>query len=194
MTDTRKPEILLDPPPNFAVEVLPHGRGDVPDYSFVGRDAGLAAPSAALVLQVFPQVADAWTGKFEGGYPSPSAVTTVRTGPRPDLLLVVNRGSGFLVPVEDPDSAIELDLSPIVGVAVSLQNDTVVAADFTHLAGFGPEGRRWIVEVSWDGIELDGVEGSVVHGRGWDSPQGRKAEFAVDVRDGRILRGGTPHP
>jgi hypothetical protein len=194
MTDARKPEILLDPPPNFAVEVLTNGRDEVPDYSFVGKDAGLASPSDALMLQVFPQDADAWTGKFQGGYPSPSAVTTVRTGPRPDLLLVVNRGSGFLVPVDDPDSAIELQLSPVVGVAVSPEENTLVAADFTHLAGFGPEGRRWIAEVSWDGVELDGIEGGVVHGRGWDAPRGRKTDFAVDIRNGRILRGVTPRP
>lgn len=43
MTRARKPEILLDPPPNFAVEVLTNGRDDVPDYSFVGKDAGLAS-------------------------------------------------------------------------------------------------------------------------------------------------------
>jgi hypothetical protein len=194
MTHARDPEILLDPPPNFAVEVVANGRDHTPDYSFGGQHAGLASPSDAMLLRIVPQDAEEWTGKFEGGYPSPSAVTTVRTGPRPDLLLVVNRGSGFLVPVEDPDSAIELDLSPVVGVAVSPEHDTVVAADFTHLAGFGPEGRRWIAEVSWDGVELDGVEGSVVHGRGWDAPQGRKAGFAVDVRTGRILRGGTPRP
>jgi hypothetical protein len=52
MTRARKPEILLDPPPNFAVEVLANGRDDVPDYSFVGKDAGLASLSDELLLQV----------------------------------------------------------------------------------------------------------------------------------------------
>jgi hypothetical protein len=194
MTHRRDPEILLDPSPNFAVEILGNSRNQIPDYSFVGKHASLASPSDAVLLRVVPQDGEAWTGKFEGGYPSPSAVTTVRTGPRPDLLLVVNRGSGFLVPVDDPDSAIELQLSPVVGVAVSPEEDAFVAADFTHLAGFGPEGRRWIAEVSWDGVELDRIEGGVVHGRGWDAPRDRKTDFAVDVRNGRILRGVTPRP
>jgi hypothetical protein len=194
MAHRRRPEIVLDPPPNFDVEILADDREQTPDYSFVGKDAGLASPVDALTLRVVPRDARAWTGKFEGGYPSPSAVTTVRTGPRPDLLLVVNKGSGFLVPVADPDGAIELELSPIVGVVASPENDTLVAADFTHLAAFGPDGRRWAAEVSWDGVELDGVRDGVVHGQGWDAPEGRKADFAVDVRDGRILRGVTPRP
>jgi hypothetical protein len=178
----------------FAVEILEDVHDEVPDYSFVGEHAGLTSPSDAVLLRVVPHDGEGWTGKFERGYLSPSALTTVRTGPRPDLLLVINKGSGFLVPVHDPGAAIEFGLRPVVGVAVSPQNDMVIAADFTHLAGFGPEGRRWIAEVSWDGVELDGVEGSVVHGRGWDAPQSRKAEFAVDVRDGRVLCSGTPRP
>ncbi|HEV7884276.1 MAG TPA: hypothetical protein VGO81_11955 [Solirubrobacteraceae bacterium] len=194
MRHGRDPEILLDPPPNFTIEILANGRDRIPDYSFVGNHPGLASPSDALLLWVVPEDAEPWTGRFEGGYRSPSAVTTVRTGPRPDLLLVVNKGAGFLVPVDDPDSAIELELGPVVGVAVSREDDTFVAADFTHLAGFRPEGRRWIAEVSWDGVELDGIEGGVVHGRGWDAPRGRKTDFALDVRDGRILRGVTPRP
>jgi hypothetical protein len=194
MAHGRGPEILLDPPPNFAVEILVNGREQTPDYSFAGKHAGLASPADALTLRVVPRDAPAWTGTFEGGYPSPSAVTTVRTGPRPDLLLVVNKGSGFLVPVTDPDGAIELDLSPIVGVVASPENDILVAADFTHLAAFGPDGHRWTAEVSWDGVDLDNVRGGVVHGQGWDAPEGRKAEFAVDVHNGRVLRGVTPRP
>lgn len=194
MTRGRDPEIQLDPPPDFAVEVLADQREQPPDYSFIGKDAGLASPGDSLLLRIVPDGSQSWTGRFEGGYPSPSAVTTIRTGPRPDLLLVVNKGSGFLVPVGDPGRAIELGLSPVVGVAVSAQDDTLVAADFTHLAGFGPDGRRWIAEVSWDGVKLDGVEGGVARGQGWDAPEGRPAEFAVDVHSGRILRGVTPRP
>ena len=194
MAHGRDPEIQLDPPPDFAVEILVDEREQPPDHSFVGKDAGLASSADSLLLRIVPHDAKSWTGRFEGGYPSPSALTTVRTGPRPDLLLVVNKGAGFLVPVGDPDRAIDLGLSPVVGVAVSPQDDMLVAADFTHLAGFGPEGRRWTAEVSWDGVELDGVDGRVVRGRGWDAPEGRAADFAVDVRDGRILRGVTPRP
>jgi hypothetical protein len=194
MARDRDPEILLDPPPNVAVEVLAKGHEQAPDYSFVGKHAGLATPADALLLRVVPRDAEPWTGRFEGGYPSPSAVTTVRMGPRPDLLLVVNKGSGYLVPVDDPGAAIELELSPIVGVALSQEDRILLAADFTRLAGFGPEGRRWTAEVSWDGIELDGVRGGLAHGRGWDAPEGRKTEFVVDVRNGRVIRGVTPRP
>jgi hypothetical protein len=194
MSHTGDPEIVLEPPPDFSVEILADEFGQRPDYSFVSEDAGLSSPSDALLLRVVPHDAKPWTGRFEGGYPSPSAVTTIRTGPRPKLLLVVNKGSGFLVPVDDPGSATALNLSPIVGVAVSPEDDSVIAADFTNVAAFGPEGRRWTAEVSWDGVELAGVRGGVVEGRGWDAPQGRKRDFAVDVRDGHILRGVTPRP
>jgi hypothetical protein len=194
MARGRDSDILVDPPPNVDVEILANGREQAPDHVFVGKQAGLASPADALLLQVVPHDAPAWTGRFEGGYPSPSAVTTVRTGPRQNLLLVVNKGAGYLVPVDDPGSAIELDLSPIVGIAVSPEDDILVAADFTNLAGYGPEGRRWTTEVSWDGVELDGVQGGVAHGRGWDAPEDRKTDFAVDVRSGRIIRGVTPRP
>jgi hypothetical protein len=194
MAQRRHPDILLDPPPDFAVELLPDQGELTPDHRFVGKDAGWASRAGSLFLRVVPHDARPWVGQFEAGYPSPSAVTTVRTGPRPDLLLVVNEGAGFLVPVGDPDATIELGLSPVMGVAVSPQDDMLVAADFTHLAGFGPEGRRWITEASWDGIELDEVHGGVVRGRGLDAPRGDHMDFAVDVRTGRTLRGVTRRP
>jgi hypothetical protein len=191
MPQPRDPEILLEPSPNFGVEILDDGFGQTPDHVFAGDDAGWSSPADALLLRVVPHDAKPWTGRFEGGYQSPNA-TIVRTGPRPKLLLVVNKGSGFLIPVDDPGSAIALELSPIVGVAVSPEDDTVVAADFTNVTGFGPEGRRWTAEVSWDGVELGDVRGGVVQGRGWDAPEGRTCDFAVDVRNGRVLRGVTP--
>src|SRR4051794_27511940 len=104
---------------------------------FRSRSANATASSALSARKPETDPPSPSAGGLRGRLSLPSAVTTVRTGPRPDLLLVVNKGAGFLVPVGDPDAAIELGLSPVTGVAVSPQDDMLVAADFTHLAGFG---------------------------------------------------------
>jgi hypothetical protein len=35
MRHGRDPEILLDPPPNFTIEILANGRDRIPDYSLL---------------------------------------------------------------------------------------------------------------------------------------------------------------
>ncbi|MDX6515873.1 MAG: hypothetical protein QOH73_1539 [Gaiellaceae bacterium] len=189
-----EPEIVLDPSAEFALEVLDDGPRDASDYSFASNDAGLSSPREALLVRVVPQEGEPWVGRFEGGYPSSAAVTTLRSGPTGNELVVVNKGAGWLVPIDDPASALALDLGPIVAIALSPDDNLVVVADFTHLAAFGPEGRRWTAEVSWDGVELSGVQDGVVKGQGWDAPKGRNSDFAVEVRTGSVLRGVTPRP
>jgi hypothetical protein len=187
-------ELAVGPDAGFHVELLdsPPGRVDV--RTFAGERSGLASPGEALELHVAPDGAEDWVGRFAGGYPSPAALTVVCEGPRPGQLVVVNRGAGYLVPVDDPDAAVELDLGPIVGLLVSRDPALVLVADFTTLAAFTPEGRRWSAEVSWDGVRLGEVEGPVVRGQGWDAPSGRDVAFEVELATGRVLRGVTPRP
>lgn len=187
-------EPRIDPAAGFDVEVLdvPAGRDRV--RTFAGRDAGLADAGQALLLRVEPDASDPWVGRFEGGYPSPNAVTEIRSGPAPGTLVVVNRGAGFLVAVDDPDAAVELDVIPILGVLVSADPPLVLAVDFTRLAAFDREGRRWSAEIAWDGARLTDVAGGLVRGEGWDAPSARHVPFEVELATGRVVRGPAPRP
>lgn len=188
------PEPRLDPAAGFDVEVLdaPPGRERV--HTFAGRDAGMADAADALTLRVEPFESDAWVGRFEGGYPSPNALTEVRSGPTPGTLVVVNRGAGFLVGVDDPAAAVELGVSPILGLLVSEDPPLVLAVDFTTLVAYDGAGERWRAEISWDGATLTRVAGGSVHGEGWNAPAARHVPFEVDLATGQIVRGPEPRP
>jgi hypothetical protein len=143
---------------------------------------------------VSPERGEPWIGRFDGGYPSPKAVTLVTNGAHGDDLVVVNRGAGFVVSATRPDEALDLQVTPVVGVAVDRAAGLVLVADFTSVTAVGPTGKLWTVDVSWDGVELAGVDNGVLAGRGWDAPEGRHVPFAVEVATGRILNGPTPRP
>lgn len=192
MTPTEPPELLIDAHADFDAELLDEHPGDERVLTFATRDAGMARPDDALELRVTPADAPSWTGRFEGGYPSPAALTTVRSGPGPGQLVVVNRGAGFLVPADDPASAVQFDVGPIV--ALLLAPELALAANFTTLAAFTTAGRQWSADVSWDGVELHDIADGVVRGRVWDAPRDQMVPLEVDVRMGRVLRGATPRP
>ena len=104
------PEVLIDADAGFDAEVLAEHPRHERVLTFAGRDAGMARSEDTLELRVALADGPSWIGRFEGGYPSPAALTTVRSGPGFGQLLVVNRGAGFLVPAADPAAAVELDV------------------------------------------------------------------------------------
>jgi hypothetical protein len=75
------------------------------------RDAGFASPGDALTLLVSPERGEPWIGRFDGGYPSPKAVTLVTNGAHGDDLVVVNRGAGFVVSATRPDETLDLQVT-----------------------------------------------------------------------------------
>jgi hypothetical protein len=104
-------------------------------------------------------------------------------------LIVVNRGAGFVLDADDPAHGWELDTAPIVGLVVDRAVGVILVADFTNVTGYGLDGELWTSEVSWDGVELHGVEDGVLHGRGRDLPSGQWLPLDVDVATGTVLTG-----
>jgi hypothetical protein len=193
MSPERRAEIDVDPSTGISVELGEAAPDARTDHTFVARHA-VASPTDALILAVSTRQGRYWTGRFEGGYPSPKSLTLVTNGPKPNQLVVVNRGAGFVVSVDDPEDSLDLNVSPIVGLVVDADAGAVLVADFTNVTSVGPAGELWTAEVSWDGVELDGVEGDTLRGRGWDAPRGLWVPFEVDVPSGRVLKGPTPRP
>jgi len=194
LTHPERPELLIDADAGFDTELLDEHPSQERVLPFAGRNAGLARPEDALELRIRPANAPSWIGRFEGGYPSPAALTTVRSGPGPGQLVVVNRGAGFLVPAADPAAAVELDVGPIVALLLEAESERALAADFTRLAAYTAAGRQWSADVGWDGVELHGVNDGVIRGRMWDAARNQPVELEVDLATGRVLRGATPRP
>jgi len=190
------PEVLIDADVGFDAEVLAEHPRHERVLTFAGRDAGMARSEDTLELRVALADGPSWIGRFEGGYPSPAALTTVRSGPGFGQLLVVNRGAGFLVPAADPAAAVELDVGPIVALLLDAGSARVLVADFTRVARTPRPGGDGAPTSDGTGSSctLHDVTDGLIRGRVWDAPRDQLVALEVDLATGRVLRGATPCP
>jgi hypothetical protein len=86
-----------------------------------------------------------------------------------------------------------LDVQPATSLALTLDEQGVIIADFTNLHRFEPDGTRvWISDrVSYDGIRKLAVEHDHCTLEAWDAPGRRYVAVTVDLATGRAT--GSPH-
>lgn len=183
---------------DYAVEVLTVAPEHVRLVRFqrkrVAPSGGLnwqTQPSGSeRLVKVSPTEGESWAGLFEPGV---GRVTMVFATPSPSVVCVVVAGQAYWVPVLAPEEFEEIPINPVELVRPVPGGQVMVFMDFTRLAAYGPQGRRWLTEdLSWDGLEITEVTTNCIRGLAWDSPANRKVEFCVDVMTGASTGGSSP--
>jgi hypothetical protein len=68
--------------------------------------------------------------------------------------------------------------SPPEGLLLFLGHHSILA--------WSREGEAWESDrLSWEGITVDGVEGQILHGHGWDLMTDKDLPFSVDLKTGQ---------
>lgn len=150
----------------------------------------LETPSKSLLVEVIPPDGEPWVGSFLQGL---GGVTGLYATPSSTTLCVVANGQGYWVPVLAPTDFSEVKCNPIKTVFVVPQQNVMVFASYTELAGYGPMGLMWVTErLSWDGLKITEVTDKQIHGLAWDSPANKEVPFVVDVESGKHQGGSSP--
>ncbi len=139
-----------------------------------------------LLAMIEPMNGEAWMGVFEWGSPSPdSSLSGFWSLPNKDHVCAVSRGVAYIVSAADAGKYTVVPLRPICHVLPVPSADLIVFGDFTKLSAFGKGGHIWTTpRLSWDGLEISGVEGSRVVGTRWDAPSQARVGFSVDLETG----------
>jgi hypothetical protein len=135
-----------------------------------------------------------WVGSFANGDLSPNATSGVFTHPARNRLLVVAKGDGHVVNVDDPTDFAWLDqIVPIIGVVPIPVHGRILIYDFVRILALGEEGVLWRTpRLSWDGLTIERIEDDVVRGYGWDATNDCNAPFEINVLSGRFSGGASP--
>lgn len=170
---------------------LPSGKSNLRHYYYPGglTSGGRGGP----ILQVFPDIGDAWIGTFASGYFSPAALTGYFGCPDGISILVVSGGRGIMVKADSPDEWSEVNRFPIVAVQPIPLENLLLVADFSKISAINTQGIFWTTEhLSWDGIRLGEVDSGRVYGLAWDSPINQWVPFEVLLKDGSTIGGASP--
>lgn len=148
---------------------------------------------AGVYLRVTPQASNAWIGFFALGFDSEDVAGGVYSCPDPGSLCVVVGGYAYIVDVRDPQRWIQLDLRPVVQVNPVPELKLLLFVGFTNISGLGKSKHLWTTErLSWEGISIQSIQDTTLHGTGWDMLTDKEVPFEVDLLTGKSSGGAKP--
>jgi len=148
---------------------------------------------SGLYLRVAPGKSDAWMGFFAKGFDSPEVARGVFSCPDPDWLCAVANGYAYAVDAAKPERWIQVEQRPVVEIRSVPELKLLLFTGFTSITGLGESQRLWTTErLSWEGISISDIQGSRLHGMGWDAITDQEVSFEVDLLTGESKGGARP--
>jgi hypothetical protein len=170
---------------NWAAEILPARPLILPRRQFVYPRHAEEVERGALEIMVQPASGEPFGGTFALGFSDPLAPTGVWSCPDPESLCAVSGGYAYIVNTAHPEKFWQIEYRPVLEVRALPENGLLLFAGHHALMAWGINGKAWqTARLSWEGIQITGVEGQSLYGIGWDMRTDRDVLFTVDLKTG----------
>jgi len=139
------------------------------------------------LVEVHPEAANGWTGRFVGDYDEPPAISVVVSSPDPRRVCVVCSGRGYLVDIDQPQQFGLVECFPICSVRPIAPLDLIVFGNFTDLVAYARGGLLWKTPgLVSDELNIVDLDGELLTVDGLNTATGQTVRVAVDVRTGQL--------
>jgi hypothetical protein len=146
-----------------------------------------------VYLRVTSKNSNTWIGFFALGFASAEVARGVYSCPDSESLCAVVGGYAYVVNASDPQRWVQLELRPVIQVKPVPDLKLLLFAGFTHISGLGESNQLWTTErLSWEGISIHDIQGTTLHGMGWDMITDKEVAFEVDLLTGKSTGGARP--
>jgi hypothetical protein len=186
-------------PHEWSVEVLKTPPLIAPVRQFVyprqiaGEEDALAR--GALQLLMRPKDGGTFLATCALGFTNPAMPTGVFACPNPQEMCAVAGGYAYIIDTEQPEHSTHIAMKPVVEVRALVAQNLLLFVGFHSLQAWGRDGFLWeSARLSWEGIQITGIEGDVLHGTGWDLLTDRESAFSVNLLTGKHQGGGFTPP
>jgi hypothetical protein len=106
--------------------------------------------------------------------------------PHPDWICAVSGGYAYLINTLDPREFTMLHYRPVLGVHPLPQHGLILFVGHHAILAWNRSGEAWQSDrLSWEGVTITGIEGSTLHGLGWDMITDKDIPFALDLATGQ---------
>ena len=175
-------ELLQSPP------LIAPARQFTYPQQIAGEEDALAR--GALQLLVRPAAGGSFLATCALGFRDPSMPSGIYACPNPDELCAVAGGYAYIVDTRAPERPTHIAQKPVAQVYVTSQ--LLLFVGFHSITAWGAEGLSWTTaRLSWEGVRITGVEGSTLHGTGWNMLTDKDLPFTVDLHTGAHTGGGV---
>jgi len=178
-------------PHHWTAEVLPHRPMILPSRHYVYPAAAEEVEKGALEVLVQPGAGEGqekpqpFLATCALGFRDPAAPSGLWSMSDPDWLCAVSGGYAYLIDVADPARFVMLKYRPVLQVLPVAEHGLLLFIGHHAVQAWGREGEAWQSDrLSSEGVTIDRIEGTILHGRGWDLRTDQDLPFALDLTTG----------
>lgn len=132
-----------------------------------------------------PESSEPFLGTFALGFADPAAPTGLWSCPDAQWLCAVSGGYAYLVNTARPEEFAQVEYRPVLEVRALREQGLLLFTGHHALTAWGVRGKAWqTARLSWEGVQITGIDGRRLYGIGWDMPTDRDVPFTVDLETG----------
>jgi hypothetical protein len=169
----------------WTAEVLASRPLILPRRQFVYPKHAEEVERGALEAMVRPADGEPFLGTFALGFEDAAAQTGVWSCPDAGWMCAASGGYVYMVNTRRPEEFEQVEYKPVLEVRALQEQGLLVFAGHHALTAWGIRGKAWeTARLSWEGVQITGVEGRWLRGVGWDLMTDKDVPFRVDLETG----------
>jgi hypothetical protein len=181
------PSIDLGFPHHWQAEVLSARPLILPPRHFVYPCEVEEVERGALEVLIRPAAIDAqpFLATCAQGFRDPAVPTGIWSCPRPEEFCAVAGGYAYLIDATAPERFTMIPFRPVLAVRGIPDQGLLLFVGHRSILAWDKSGEAWQSEMlSDEGVTIECIEGSVLHGVGWKLMVDKETPFALDLRSG----------
>lgn len=186
-----RPIVDLSFPHRWQAEVLAARPLILPRRHFVYPQAAEEVERGALEVLIRPDMpgAQPFLATCALGFRDPAAPTGLWSTPKPEELCAVAGGYAYLIDTAAPERFTMIPYRPVLGIHSIAQESLLLFVGHHSILAWGCDGKAWESEkLSDEGLTIDGIDGGILRGEGWEMKTDCERPFALDLKSGVLLR------
>lgn len=186
-------------PHRWQAEILPERPLILPARHFVYPREAEEVERGALEVLIRP--GNAVAGTSSGAEDSPSAYEFLATcalgfhdpvvpsglwsTPNPDEICAVSGGYAYIIDTTAPQRFTMIEYRPVLEIRPLAAQGLLLFIGHHSILAWGRDGQAWqSARLSSEGLTITAIEGSVLHGLGWNLITDKEAPFDLDLKTG----------
>jgi hypothetical protein len=135
-----------------------------------------------------PPCAEQFLATCALGFRDPAAPTGLWSAPKPEELCAVAGGYAYLIHTTEPERFTMIPYRPVLAVCALREAGLLLFVGHRSILAWSAEGQAWESgKLSDEGVTIEGVEGDLLRGTGWEMISDREIAFRLDLRTGEPI-------
>jgi hypothetical protein len=180
------PTVDLTFPRNWRAEILAARPLILPTRHFVYPLDAEEVERGALEILIRPYASELpFLATCALGFRDAIVPTGLWSGPNPDEICAVSGGYAYMIDTSAPERFTMIPFRPVLEVRALAAQGLLLFVGHHSLLAWGTTGQAWQSEkLSDEGITITAIEGSRLHGLGWNMMADKETPFVLDLRTG----------